>query len=429
MVNSEVSLDGFNLFDPEVQQCPHIYYAAMRDKTPVFHVPGTDIYMVTRHDLINPIVRDTATFSSGFNTTGIPPSKEVVDRIKAVLADGWPQVPTMLTIDPPQHTRYRGTVASYFSPRQMKALEPAVGAIVSRLIDDLPADGEVFDVVPAFAVPVPVETIATVLNVPQDRLGDFKRWSDDSIATIGTRISDDARVDAVRGIVEFQQYFAAQLEDRRINPVDDLLTNLVHAEIPVDDENGEPTAVTRPLVMEEMLSIVQQLLVAGNETTTKAITEGIMLLAQHPEMWAQLRADPEGMAAQVTEEVLRLSTPTQGMFRIVTTDTEIDGVPIAAGSRLVLVFAAANRDPAVWGDDPDSFDLSRDNLKQHVAFGKGVHFCLGAPLSRLEMNVAFTQLATRLRSIALADDNSFAYHPSFMLRGLVQLRASVEHAA
>jgi cytochrome P450 len=429
MVNSEVSLDGFNLFDPEVQQCPHQYYAAMRAQTPVFHVPDTDIYLVTRHDLINPIVRDTATFSNNFSTTGIPPSREVVERIKEVLADGWPQVATMLTIDPPQHTRFRGTVASYFSPRQMQALEPAVGAIVTRLIDDLPADGEVFDVVPALAVPVPIETIATVLNVPQDRLADFKRWSDDSIATIGTSISDDARVDSVRGIVEFQQYFAAQLEQRRVDPVDDLLTNLVHAEIPVDDATGEPTDVTRPLEMEEMLSIVQQLLVAGNETTTKAITEGIMLLARHPEMWAQLRADPAGMAAQVTEEVLRLSTPTQGMFRIVTTDTEIDGVPVAAGSRLVLVYAAANRDPEVWGDDPDSFDISRDNLKQHVAFGKGVHFCLGAPLSRLEMNVTFTQLATRLRSITLADDNSFAYHPSFMLRGLVELHASVEHEA
>ncbi len=425
-----VSLEGFNPFSEVVQQCPHPYYHAMRTGEPVFQVPGTDIYMVTRHDLIMPIVRDTATFSSNFQTAGQLPSREVIERIKAVLADAWPQVPTMLTIDPPHHTRFRGTVATYFTPKQMAVLQPTVERIVDRLIGELPGDGEVFDFVTQLAVPVPIETIGAVLNVPADRLGDFKRWSDDSIAPIGTNISDDRRVEAMGGVVEFQHFFAEQLERRRTEPMDDLMTSLVQAEIDIDEhERAEFPTGKRPLTMAEMLSIVQQLLVAGNETTTKALTEGAMLLARHPDVWAKLCADPAGYAPAVTEEVLRLATPTQGMFRTVTADTEIDGFPVPAGARLVLAFTAANRDPEVWGDEPDAFDPDRDNLKQHVAFGKGIHFCLGAPLSRLEMNVVFERLARVLRRIELAPDNDFRYHPSFMLRGLVRLDVSIERSA
>jgi cytochrome P450 len=409
-----VSLEGFNPFSDAVQQCPHQYYRAMQEQAPVFHVPGTDLYMVTRHEMVTPILRDTQLFSSRFGSAGEPARGDVADRIRAVLATGWPQVPTMLTIDPPYHTRYRGTVASYFTPKKLAELRPQLEVIVDRLIDELP-DGD-FDVVPHFAVPLPIEAIACILNVPADRMADFKRWSDDSIANIGTAISDDARVAAYHGIVEFQHYFAAQLERRRTEPMGDLMTDLVNASIDTDDGDK------RPLDMSEMLSIVQQLLVAGNETTTKALTEGTMLLARHPEVWEKLRADPAGYAPLVTEEVLRLSTPTQGMFRVVTRDTELGGVPIPQGSRLVVVYAGANRDPKVWGDDPDRFDPDRPNLKEHLAFGKGIHFCLGAPLSRLEMNVAFERLGSRIACIELDADNEFRYFPSFMLRGLTGLR-------
>lgn len=419
-----VSLDGFNPFSEAVQQCPHLYYRAMQEQAPVFRVEGTDLYMVTKHELVTPILRDTATFSSRFQTAGDMPKGDVVERIKAVLAKGWPQVPTMLTIDPPQHTRYRSTVAPYFTPKRLADLKAPVADIVSTLIDRLP-DGEVIDLVPSFAVPLPIEAIAQVLNVPADRMADFKRWSDDSIANIGAIITDDRRVQAFEGIVEFQHYFAEQLERRRAEPCGDLMSELVQAQI--DDEQAP--GGRRELTMAEMLSILQQLLVAGNETTTKSITEGVKLLAEHPDVWAKLQADPAGYAPLVTEEVLRLSSPTQGMFRVVTADTELAGVAIPKGARLVVVFAAANRDPAVWGDDPDRFDPDRPNHKEHLAFGKGIHFCLGAPLSRIELQAAFEGLARRLDRIELAEDNDFRYHPSFMLRGLVRLHVRVAHRA
>jgi len=427
-----VSLDGFNPFSEAVQQCPHLYYRAMQEQAPVFHVPGTDLFMITRHDMVTPLLRDTQLFSNRFGSAGEAAKGDAATRIREILATGWPQIPTMLTIDPPYHTRYRGTVASYFTPRKMGELRAPVEAIVDRLIDQLP-EGE-FDLVPNFAVPLPIEAIACILNVSSDRMADFKRWSDDSIANIGTAISDDERVAAYHGIVEFQHYFAAQLERRRTEPQNDLMTDLVNALIDTDPvpgvDGGEATpGEKRPLEMAEMLSIVQQLLVAGNETTTKALTEGTMLLAQHPEVFAKLKADPAGYAPLVTEEVLRLSTPTQGMFRVATRDTELEGVAIPKGSRLVVVYAGANRDPEVWGDDPDRFDPDRPNLKEHVAFGKGIHFCLGAPLSRLEMQVTFERLGRRIERIELADDNEFRYFPSFMLRGLTGLRVRMIKAA
>jgi cytochrome P450 len=409
------SLEQFNPFDPRVQQCPHLYYQQMRDQTAAFQVPGMNMFMVTRHESIVPIVRDTTTFSNAFDFGGAP-SGELAGRLGEVLADGWPRVPTMLTIDPPSHTRYRATVAPFFTPRRIAELRPAVVAIAERLLDSLPTG--VFDVVPQLAVPLPIEVIADVLDVPADRMPDFKRWSDDSVANIGSRLTDDQQVAAMRGIVEMQHYFAAELERRRPGDGADLLSDLVHAT--VDMGLGDMGEGERPLEMAEMLSIVQQLLVAGNETTTKAITEGLLLLARHPDVWEALRADPAGMAPLVTEEVLRLSTPTQGMFRKVTADTEIDGVAVPAGAMVVLLYAAANRDPKVWGDDPDGFDPRRPNLKDHLAFGKGIHFCLGAPLSRLELQVLFESLGRRAVSLAVPDQD-LTYHPSFVLRGLVRL--------
>ena len=424
-VAQSVDLERFNPFDPVIQQCPHPYYRQMQEAAPVHHVAGTDLYLVTRHELVTPILRDTQTFSNNFGSAGEPPKGEVIDRLRAVLADGWPQVPTMLTIDPPHHTRFRGTVASYFTPRRMAELREPVVAVVNRLIEALP-DGRV-DFVPAFAVPLPIEAIAMVLNVPADRMADFKKWSDDNIANIGSAISDDQRVAAMRGIVEFQHYFAAQLDARAAQPQGDLMTDLVEARIDCDDGHRDrQDDGKRPLTMPEKLSILSQLLVAGNETTTKALTEGMMHLARNPDQWAALRADPAGRAPAVVEEVLRLSTPTQGMFRKLTRDAEVGGVTVPKGARLVLMYSAANRDPAVWGDDPDGFDPDRPNHKDHLAFGKGIHFCLGAPLSRLEMQVAFEMLARRLTTIELAETNDFEYHPSFMLRGLKRLELDIQ---
>ena len=408
-------LSTFNPFDSDTLQCPFPHYAQMRREQPVMLIESLGMYLVTRHDLVLGILRDPATYSSMFGGASMPLSAEARAKMAEVMADGYPRVPTMLTADMPDHTRYRRLVSKAFTPKVIAELEPVIREITTRLIDSWIDSGSI-EFVTKFAVPLPVEVIAHALNVPESRRADFKRWSDDSIAGIGTNVSIEKRMEAERGVNEYQHYFASEFERRITDPQDDLLTALLQARI--DDDDPEVTD-KRPLDMPEMLSIVQQLLVAGNETTTTLLTETVRLLANHPEQWRRLQEDPS-RAANVVEEALRLSTPTQGMFRIATRDHELDGVHIPKGARLVIVFAAANRDEAIYSE-PDDFNPDREGLREHLSFGKGIHFCLGAALSRLEGRVALEELARRIGSFTLAESNTFEYFPSFLLRGLTRL--------
>lgn len=409
----------FNPFDSDTLQCPFPHYAKMRTEQPVVLIESLHMYLVTRHDLVLTVLRDPATYSSMFGGASMPLPTEAQTRMAEVMAQGYPRVPTMLTADMPDHTRYRRLVSKAFTPKVIAELEPVIRAIATRLIDSWIDTGSI-EFVRQFGVPLPVEVIAHALNVPESRMADFKRWSDDSIAGIGTNISIDKRVEAERGVNEYQHYFASEFEKRKRDPQDDLLTALLQARI--DDDDPEVTD-KRPLDMPEMLSIVQQLLVAGNETTTKLLTETMRLLASNPDQWQRLQQDPS-RAAIVIEEALRLSTPTQGMFRIATKDHELDGVHIPKGARIVIVFASANRDEAIY-TDADDFNPDRDGLREHLAFGKGIHFCLGAALSRLEGKVALEELAKRLETFTLSESNALEYFPSFLLRGLTSLDINI----
>ena len=410
-----VDISTFNPFDPSTQQCPFPHYAQMREEAPVHPVPGLGVHLVTKHDLVMQVLRDPQTYSSMFGGAGMPLSSADREKFAEVMAAGYPRVPTMLTADQPDHTRYRRLVARAFHPKVIAEMEPVIRQITVELIESWIDKGRI-EFVKEFGVPLPVRVIAKALNVPDDRLADFKRWSDDSIAGIGTNITLEKRLQAEYGVNEFQHYFAEQIELRRTNPQDDILTNLLNASI--DDDDPEVTD-KRQLDMPEMLSIIQQLLVAGNETTTKSLTEMVRLLAENPEEWAALKADPS-RAEKVFEETLRLSTPTQGMWRILTKDAELGGVQLTKGQRIIIVFASANRDEALY-DNPDDFIPMRDHLRDNLAFGKGIHFCLGANLSRLEGKVAAEELSKRIDTITLSESNKYQYFPSFMLRGLTDL--------
>jgi cytochrome P450 len=410
-----VDISTFNPFDPSTQQCPFPHYAQMREEAPVHPVPGLGVHLVTKHDLVMQVLRDPQTYSSMFGGAGMPLSSADREKFAEVMAAGYPRVPTMLTADQPDHTRYRRLVARAFHPKVIAEMEPIIRQITIELIESWIDKGRI-EFVKEFGVPLPVRVIAKALNVPDDRLADFKRWSDDSIAGIGTNITLEQRLQAEYGVNEFQHYFAEQIELRRTNPQDDILTNLLNASI--DDDDPEVTD-KRQLDMPEMLSIIQQLLVAGNETTTKSLTEMVRLLAENPEEWAALKADPS-RAEKVFEETLRLSTPTQGMWRILTKDAELGGVQLTKGQRIIIVFASANRDEALY-DNPDDFIPMRDHLRDNLAFGKGIHFCLGANLSRLEGKVAAEELSKRIDTITLSESNKYQYFPSFMLRGLTDL--------
>lgn len=406
---------AFDPLDPAVIQCPWPSYARLRAEEPVHRIEHLDIWWVTRHDLVLDVVRNPAVYSNNFGRASMPQPPDIAARLAEVALDGWPRVPTMLTADPPNHTRFRRLVSKAFSARAIAEMEPTIRAITSRLIDSW-IDGGHVEVVSQFASPLPVEVIAAALMVPDDRLDDFKQWSDDSTAGIGTRRPVEELLAGERGVNAFQHHFAAELDRRRAKPRDDLLTRLLEARIDDDD----PDIVDhRPLETAEMLSILQQILVAGHETTTKLLTEAMHLLGNHPGEWDRLRSDPLRVDS-VVEEALRLATPSQGMWRITTSETTLGGVTIPAGARLFVSYAAANRDSGVF-DDPDSFDPDRARLVEHLAFGKGTHFCLGAALARLEGRIALGELSRRIESYTLSASNDFEYLPSFMLRGLRRL--------
>jgi len=420
MSTDTVDLSTYDPMARETQQNPFPYYAALRERSPVHRLGESPIYCVSRMSTLREVLGDTAVFSSEASNAGTRVGDpELAKQLKAILDEGYPQQDTMLTCDPPAQSRYRKTVGKAFSTRRVLELEPRVRAAVDAMIDRWPSSGRV-DFMNQFAVGFPVRVISELLTMGTEHEADIKRWSDDSVAAIGVKLTPERRLETARSVVALQKYWAARFEAARANPADDLVSDLAHATF--QEEDG----TRRQLTVIEMISIVQQLMVAGNETTTKLLNETMKLLLQNEGEWQAIRDDPSRIEA-VVEEALRLSTPNQGMFRQVRQDVVLEGIPVPAGATLWLMFGSANRDESVFAD-PDRFDPTRPNLKEHIAFGRGAHFCIGAPLARLEMRVALERLTQRLTDVRLADSNTFEYEPSYILRGLSQLDLDVTRA-
>lgn len=415
-----VDYQRYDPFAPEMQQNPFPWYAALRESAPVWKHPASGIVFVSRHAHVSQILADTTTYSSRFASQPTAGSADVNRQIAAIMDEGFPRVSTMLTEDPPLQTRYRKTVGKALSTRRILALESKIRELSDEILAGWPARGRV-DVMATLSIPLPIRVIGHFLCMKPEVFPHVKRWSDSSVAGLGAMITDAQRIQAARDVVELQKYWQSELEARLARPNDDIISALTQAEF--EDETG----AERRLSLPEMISIIQQLMVAGNETTTKVINETFRLLLENPAWFARMQADPSVVAA-VIEESLRLSTPNQGMFRFVTQDTTLDGVAVPKGTMIWLMFGSANRDARTF-PDPDRFDPERPNLKESVAFGRGAHFCIGAPLARLELKVLFEQVAKRLASFALPAGYRLVYEPSYILRGLAGLELDVAKRA
>jgi len=416
----------FDATDDGVVQCPYDSYRAMRDSAPVLELDGADlgrpgdrIFAVSRHEDVKRILHDTKTFSSRFGSPAATPSPELLARLKEVSKDGWPNVSTMLTEDPPSHTRYRRLVSMAFTPKRVALLEPAIKQICEELVAGFDRQARV-DFMEKFAVPLPVAAVATILEIPDTHRDEFKQWADSSVAAIGRAISDDERVEAERDIVAQQKYFASELDLRRETPGDDFLSDLIGAELAPDDE-----VEGGPLNTAEMLSIIRQIQVAGSETTASLLADLMVQLAEHPDEWEKLKADPS-RATRVVEEGLRWASPNQGLFRIVKADTEIAGTPVPKGSTIWVMYGSADHDDRVF-DDPEAFCPDRESVNSHIAFGHGVHVCLGAALARLETVTALKTLAAHIDTISVVQPDSLRYGSSFILRGLEHLELELTY--
>lgn len=394
----------FNPMAPDQVECPFDLYRRARDEMPVFFSERFNLWVVTRYDDIVRILKDPGTFSSA---QSLAVDAAVAPEVQAVLDTGYPATPTMVTADPPVHTRFRELVGKAFTSRRVAVMEPRMRAIAHRLVDQFQRDGHA-DLVRQFAYPFPMEVIAEILGVPAADMGRFKRWSDDMSARFGP-LPLERQVECARSEVEFQHYFAARLEERRRDPQSDILSDLLAARIRNE----------APLNMAELLSILKQLLIGGNETSTNLIGSMLLLLLNNRDQFEAVLRD-RSLGANAVEEALRLDSPVQGLFRSATREVEVGGVRIPAGAHLELLYASGNRDERRFRDS-DRFDLKRPDSSNHMAFGFGIHFCIGAPLARYEGRIALDALLDRLPNLRLRPEQPLEHHPHFFLRGLKHL--------
>lgn len=407
MATKEIA--GTNLLDPVIQQCPYAAYARLRREAPVYEMPGTGIHLVTTFDVCREVIRQPDLFGSGVNPMALRPGGVPQEVVDVYLKEGWLPRASCSTSDPPVHTRVRDFLEPLFTVQRVRELTPLIDRIANRLLDDLPAEGEV-EFVHAFSHPLPMMVIAELLGVPDGDLTRFKAWSDAIVEPFSMMVSPERELECARLVVEMQHYFKALLEERREHPRDDLLTAVVRA-----SEGPEG------FDLEEQLTIVMiDLLASGNETTTAAITSGMKLLIEDPAPIEEIRANP-GLMRNLVEEILRLESPAQGMFRRVNADTVLAGVALKEGTLLSLRFGAANRDEEQF-PVAERIDLHRSQPGKHLALGIGRHHCIGAALARQEIASAFKALFARYEGFAMAPGAAApAYTPSFFGRNLVHL--------
>lgn len=359
----------FELRDPAVAQDPGPFYARLREQCPVAHTDEYDgFWMLSRYDDVHAAARQPTVFSSADGVT--------IPRLPIP-----PQV--CLEQDDPAHARYRQPMQAWLSPGRVARLTDDIRGVVGRLIDGFVADGRA-DLAVQLAEPIPAIVMALLMGLPED---DWPVFRDQMARCLGLAASEDGDGAAVAAM-EMVSGLGAALASRRASPSDDMLSDIALLEV-----DGAP------LSDDEAISMAFLLLGAGHETTVGAIGGLLMYVAADPAVQQQLRDDP-ALIPDAVEEALRLVAPLPGMARTVVTDTAVDDVALAAGDRVMLLFGSANRDPAVFAD-PETFRLDRGG-NRHLAFGSGVHRCVGAPLARLELRIVLEEVLRRLPSLRLA---------------------------
>lgn len=395
--------ESFQPFSPEHVSNPYPFYARARAEEAIFFSPLFQAWVVTRYDDVVNVLRDPTTFSSK-DTLASPfePPPEVADAMRA----GFREVVHLVNSDGDTHARLRTLAGEGFTPHRIAALEPAVRDIATALLDAMEAAGPRVDIVSAFAYPLPMTVIMRMFGVPEEDMGRCKQWTDDTnqFAFALPMFPVDRQIEIVRSVIAFQDYVAQLVAERAAEPRDDLISHMLAA----DD------AAHRQLSTDEIAALIPGFLLAGHETTAYLIGSSIRLLLANRDHWDELVRDPTVVKA-IVEEALRAEASIQLMMRTATKDVELGQRSIEAGARLVLVFGSANHDEAKYGD-PGAFDPSRPGPK-HLSFGRGAHFCIGAPLARLEASVALELLSARFPALRLADDSEPAYAPTMMFRG------------
>lgn len=401
-------VDDASLMDPEIQQSPYDYYRALREQAPVYRMPDTGAYIVSRYRDVQYVLKHPDIWANDLlGKAGVSMFQH--EEAQAVLeAKGWAR-DTKLQADPPEHQYYRDLVSSSFTANRVKALEPFVRNAVEELADAM-AEDEECDFIERFAAWLPIRVVTQLLGLPPSDAPQIRFWSDAWVEPLTSGISKEREIEVAELGVELQQYLAGWLAKKTAEPGKDVLSDLATAHFP----DGTPVP------MGEKIGIAEHLIVGGHETAGSGIALGLMLMIQHPEVEAELRNHPE-LLRNFVEETLRLESPSQGFFRFAVEDAEVGGVLIPQGSMVQVRFAAANRDPEQF-PEPDKLDLHRPNAGSHLAFSRGEHHCIGAPLARLELHTSFRTLLDRFEDFSFDPGESLEMVPGLALRRLDTLR-------
>lgn len=384
----------FDPRSPEFRADPYPFYDMLRSYAPVFYWETWRIWFLTRHDDCNALLRDNR-LGHGELFEAPPEHQPLLE-----MQSRW-----MLVKNPPDHTRLRSLVHKAFTPRMIERLRQTIQDITDRLLDEVQDRGEM-DLIAALAYPLPVTVIAAMLGVPAADRDKFHDWSNALARSLD--LTDDPAVydRAATAAVDFTDYLRDLVEERRANPQDDLLSGLIAAE-----EAGDR------LTTEELYATCALLLIAGHETTINLIGNGILALLRHPEQLQKLKENL-GLIATAVEELLRYDSPVQLTSRVALADVEVRGQTLRAGQQVSFMLGAANRDPELFAN-AGALDITR-KPNPHLAFGSGIHYCLGAPLARLEGQIAINTLLRRMPRLALATDSP-QYNDNYVLRGLAAL--------
>ena len=395
------------LLDPDVAAHPHTFYHAMRSHHPVYWDPYMHAWVVTGYPEVIHVLMN-------YSSDRTPPL-EYLDRLGLSFMKPFAQMmlQQMLFMDPPQHSRLRGLCSVAFTPRRIEELRGAIQSIADELIDKVIADAHM-DLLEDFANPLPAIVTSTMMGVPVEDHRQLSKWVVDIAEVHGNFQHHPDRVkEILQSLEDLRSYIAERMDELRKQPNNGLIYSLMTAEL-----DGQR------LSDEEVIASTIVTIIGGHETTTNLIASGFLALLRNPECLEQLRSHPEIVASAV-EELLRYESPVQHTARIALADTELAGKKILKGGKVVAVLAAANRDPNRF-PNPDRLDLLRTD-NRHLAFGWGAHFCFGAPLTRMEAQIAFNTLLRRLSAPQLLDQK-LEWRQNAGLRGLTSLRISFNPA-
>lgn len=387
---------GESRLDPLIRNNPFPFYRALRTEEPVYYDPGLDVYLITRNEDVVSVLRDDENFSleHGYQDRW---ANGFADELAEILERDSGVFVRDPVFDPPEHTRIRKLIEKAFTAHRVKNLEPRIRQIVIDIIEPLAQRGSA-DGMNDIGAPITVRIICEQLGLDYEDIGSaekIKEWTTALLAQIGRMQTREEMLENAKSICEMQNYIIPRLRERVEHPREDMMTDLVHARL---DDDERPS-----LSFKEQLAWTRAILIAGNDTTAAALTNLMLILAQQPDLAAQLyeSVEDDRLMNRFVEEVLRLQPPVHGLYRTALKDIKIGDTTIPAGAQVCVLFASANDDESVYAC-PRSLDIQRQNLGRHLTFGAGIHRCIGAALAKMELKVAAQEIIRRLDNIRLA---------------------------